>query len=560
MAYIQDSLEGMCKYVSGKAGRIAAAVAISASPFLFSSAYAQNAPMRVDNLIQSGSPAKSDDENLPDVQAGYATIPPITPSQLETILHPLPAENNYVSKLTNIVTFNRFQGKNEELMQEAKNSDCPTCAKEVEEDPNNGPGLGDNTIGRNYDITLSPQELWKDKFMSNGKTVYVSAIRSVDAYDLNLKMDLSGLNSGDSFYVIDPTLPSSMGPFKYENNETTYSGQWMPTVEGDTAVLVAVTSSNQTPNITAKEISHMFIPIGDIPYETMPKEDLEKRLPCMLDVMCSNNQAAKGITATSAGFLKITTNQGSWYCSGNLINNPNTPEKEPYLVTAHHCIKNNSEAVGTEVFWDFKRLACGGQIPDKNNLGNFPRSQGKKLLATNSSLDGTLIELKSVPGGINGRNFMGYNTSQRAVNENIYGVHFPDSTRMSYSAGKITEVNMPDYRVSNFIWSHQNFIDWNISMAEPGSSGSALLNNQNEIIGMLSAGHKIPYTCNDDWACYSSFRHFYSDNNLKKWLYDKPIEPPPCTGSECGIKMGGQGISLAGLAMLSPLMFRRRKK
>ena len=324
-----------------------------------------------------------------------------------------------------------------------------------------------------------------------GVTVYASSIVSVDAEGVKLRLDVSGLQPGEEAWVVDPVNLASFGPYA-----ATTDGEaevWAATVLGDEAVLLVKSPYEDTPGLALSAYSHIFRSF----------QDIAKELWCNVDVACETDPA----TLDASSGVAIILVQADWFCSGTLINNSLTPEFEPYLVTANHCICSQDQAENTEVVWDYRTAECGGTPPVRVSLPL--RSFGQQLLATNAPLDATLILLGEVPVGPYGRSYLGWDARLLNPGDPVKCIHHPDITHMRITRGAVRAIDDDKNGREN-----QTLVHWDVGVTEAGSSGSCLLLDNpaesNRIVGMLSQGPD--HSCvtdenNIDW--FASFHHFY---------------------------------------------------
>jgi hypothetical protein len=144
---------------------------------------------------------------------------------------------------------------------------------------------------------------------------------------------------------------------------------------------------------------------------------------CIVDSSCP---AATTSLANLASYrhalaeLTFTTVEGSFLCSGGLLNNTSS-DFSPYLLTAHHCFSDQQGASSLEAFFDFYTSSCNGNPPGRSTL---PRANGSILLATSATSDFTMVRLFGVPAS---RFFLGWNADPAALPQGtpLYRLSFP---------------------------------------------------------------------------------------------------------------------------------------
>ncbi|GMU91401.1 MAG: hypothetical protein AMXMBFR4_04590 [Candidatus Hydrogenedentota bacterium] len=417
----------------------------------------------------------------------------LDPPAVKTSAGPI-AESTLGTYLTNVeklLVFDLFQGRNGLLKSQADQSKL-------------------RIVADGFYTYATSAELFGAARADGPHFVYSASIASLDAYATRLLVDLSQLSEGEEVFVVDSTGPRAFGP--YTQSDHVEGGRWLPTTSGDNCVILARSPHDTPPNLTVIGVSHFFEPF----------EDVLKELSCNNPIACEGDSALQ-TTSTGVGMLVIP--QGQLYqalCSGSLLNNSDTPAFEPYYLTSWHCVPDAANANQVDVIWDWRASSCqNGNLPA---IVNLPRSSGKQVLRTNSNLDLTLMELNSVPSGNLGRAYLGWETRDPIVNEDIVSIHFPQGSAMKISYGTVQSINQ-----SSAGFTKQTKVHWDDGVTEGGSSGSPLLlaDSAYRVCGTLSNGpvHSCANTAgNVDW--YSSFRDFFPQ--IEGWLTGtNPPDPDP---------------------------------
>ena len=440
---------------------------------------------------------------------GNYELPMSAKDGLDTVLNPIPKATvaNYVSHVSAPHVFRAYQGKNATLKAQPSDASKPL------------------RIGANFLTDLPSDALFTDAIQDKSSTIYLGGIQSVDALGLRVRVDLSGLDDTDEVWVIDPSEPRAFGPFKQAQRAK--GGRWLSSVTGDTAVVMARTTSAHVPAVRVTGVSHFYVSL----------DDAMKVLSCNVNIACETDVILRDQVSTAVGRLTVTTGNETGMCSGSLISNPDTPENEPYFITANHCIGTVAEALSTEVIWDYRSPVCNADTPP--SLASLPRSETNALLATDETLDGTLIRLDTVPTGTLGRYYLGWSLRTPVLDEAILGLHHPYATAMRVSHGRVKAINQSVPLSATITRKKQTRVVWDEGVTEPGSSGSCLLFNDGTyaLIGMLSNG--ATHTCGADRSGnidnYASFRDFYSE--ISGFLTgDNPPDPVEDDGGGCPAK------------------------
>lgn len=378
-------------------------------------------------------------------------------------------------------------------------------------------------IGVGFTTDLDSSALFGSPLTSRDGTIrhYLAAIASIDAVALRLQVDVSALGPEDSVYVIDPLGPRAYGPYTAE--DMVADGRWLPTVEGDTAVLLVQTPSDDVPQVRLVGVSHIYQRVEDV-----------KELNCNLNAACINDPEIAEVRAAVGIMVRTTVSGDSALCSGTLINNPDTPENEPYYITANHCVPGAASAQQVDIIWDFRTVSCLVGTPPA--LSSLPRSNAIALLETNRSLDISLLELDDVPSGEYGRTYVGWDTRVPQIGENVVGIHHPDGKYMRVSYGDVTAINQPAFGSLPYI--KQTEVQWAQGVTEGGSSGSCLLfENDARLMGTLSNGPV--HSCSDisrNKDRYASFRDFFPQ--IEQYLTGGGVDGPVIQLSETSHSFG----------------------
>lgn len=339
------------------------------------------------------------------------------------------------------------------------------------------------------------------ELFSDGNYYAVGEFRVEEAEGIRLIVDLSKLSANDKLWLVIPDLFIVYGP--YPQGRDDLSETWLPSVAGQSAILVLQTKSNNLPEV--KVISFQFY--------YLPLKDMAKALPCPLPSPCVENTEYQQIT-TAVGRIDIPVSDGIILCTGTLLNVPDTPELEPYFITAHHCFEESDIRWNAiEVIWDFRISNCEDNIPPNENT--CPRTFGAENLAESLCLDGQFIKLKGeIPVGEYGRAYAGWNSGEINSGYTVYGAHHPQGTFLKSAIGNIQKPEVDscmDYLCTNMRYYTIEVL-WKEGITSQGSSGSGLFCQDfgYQLVGMLSNGPT--HNCEDrsgNYDYFASFRHFY---------------------------------------------------
>lgn len=297
----------------------------------------------------------------------------------------------------------------------------------------------------------------------------------------------------------------------FEQSGTSFSTSgsdigWSPTVNGDTLLVEPSLPAGQYPqnfSLSVPQLSHLDISPTASPRDMMTIAIGESD-SCQNDVVCRANPTA-GFTSASKAVARmvVTTSQGSFLCTGTLLNNTNTPKRNLFW-TAAHCISTQTVANSLQTYWFYDAASCNGNTASAQAT---TLTGGAFLRHANTTRDTALLELKTAPPS--GAFYAAWNSAAiGATGTSIVGIHHPSGDVKKYSLGSVTGLNTsidgrtPLYRVV-----------WNDGVTEGGSSGSALFTVASggayQLRGGLYGGYSY-CTAQSDPDYYSRFSDVYS--------------------------------------------------
>jgi len=203
---------------------------------------------------------------------------------------------------------------------------------------------------------------------------------------------------------------------------------------------------------------------------------------CNIDVACAEGDAWQDESAS----VGVYTVQGTWTCTGFMVNNTAQDER-PLFMTAHHCgIRSNNDH-SVVVYWNHENSYC--RTPGSGDSGGSgdgtldAYTMGCMHLAGNTQYDTTLVELSSDPDPSWSVSFAGW--SRASAPSNGAGIHHPECAEKRISFPDSTALDGEYWRVN-----------WGAGRTAPGSSGSPLFDADHRAIGQLCCG--TSYCWNDD--------------------------------------------------------------
>jgi lysyl endopeptidase len=204
-------------------------------------------------------------------------------------------------------------------------------------------------------------------------------------------------------------------------------------------------------------------------------------------------------------------------CTGTLVNNTRQDAK-PYILTAQHCINDQSDADRSLFIFGDEDIHCGNNV-----ISQRSGLSGAVLRSSSYKNDFSLVELyRHVPMGAHpyfaGWDISDTHTDRVSCNHHPLGNAKKTSVQSSsvLSADFFEEGQQP--RLDNSFWQVK---EWDSGFTQGGSSGAALLNGDQRIIGTLTGGRSTCELPVDDYFAKLSSAWDYSDDEtqqLKRWL------------------------------------------
>lgn len=225
---------------------------------------------------------------------------------------------------------------------------------------------------------------------------------------------------------------------------------------------------------------------------------------CNVDAVC-NSDYSSNIAKTSAKII-FTKPDGTYSCSGTILNDADSTSYIPYFYTADHCIPDQATAATVQTILFFARSQCGSGTPDSVHT----LTGGADYLWGSSNNDATLLRLAdSLPNGVG---LAGWTTD--SVVTSAIGIHHPSGDVRKISLGTRTQITDYSSNTQDGNASYHKVI-WSSGTTEPGSSGSGLFNNSRRLVGSLRGGAA---SCSNssapDW--YGRFDLSYA--SISQWI------------------------------------------
>jgi hypothetical protein len=312
-------------------------------------------------------------------------------------------------------------------------------------------------------------------------------------------------------------------------------GLWTPSVQGDTVHLeIEIPRNSSGASFVIRELLEI------IPTAQKPAAD---DVSCLIDAACITSATFANIDALkgSVAQLQYVNGASSYVCTGALIND-RAGDFIPYLLTANHCISDQSEASSLQAVWDYVRPSCLGSIPSRAAL---PHSLGSSLLSTSENTDYTLLRLNSIPAS---RWFLGWSTTAPAAGTTLYRVSHPAPSEFGFPLPQTYNTTVVETTGTTCGgWNRPNTLYSRYSQGATwgGSSGSSAVDGNGRVVGQLTgtcffagAGDCDAFTRNADGA----FSITYS--SITTWL-EGGSTTPVCTQNATTLCLSGDRFAVS---------------
>ena len=324
---------------------------------------------------------------------------------------------------------------------------------------------------------------------------------------------------------------------------------WTPSVSGSLAYLEIEVPAGSEVAFVLHEVMELVAP----QYLGKPKSN--DAPTCLIDATCvAASLFAKIASAEAAvAHLEFVVPDGNAVCTGGLLTDRGH-SGTPYLLTANHCISDQTTATSLEAYFDYRTATCNGTPPAGSSV---PRVNGAQLLATMTKSDFAFLQLSSRPSG---RVLLGWDARSSSIGSG--GVHLnrvshpvPDGTirPQQYSSTQIdigvdicNGTNGPAIR-PRFIYSTGGQ-----GGVYGGSSGSPVMLDDGSVVGQLlgscpSNGSNAHDGCDPrNSTVDGAFATTY--DSITTWIEGGgPVTPTVCTPSATTLCLSGNRFAASAV-------------
>jgi len=352
----------------------------------------------------------------------------------------------------------------------------------------------------NYTLTNSGEWSPND---DNGTSTWKLQLSFQQAKSINLNFNDFRLSAGARLFVSNENYTDVLGALTASNNKADRLFSIRP-MKGRSITLELIVPQN--------EMEQNVLSINELVYGYRSIHDKVQKVfqssgNCNINVNCQEGDNWQDVKRAVA---MVTTVSNTRFCTATLINNVRQ-DTLPYMLTAAHCVvRNNSIFI-----FGYESASCN---PNTNGtLGNSISGSTRKAITVNFGSDFELRELSSRPPASYNVYYAGWNNQNLASTKSVC-IHHPTGDVKKLSVDKDIVTNSGYYAAGVTHWQVSN---WEKGTTESGSSGSALFDVNQRIIGQLHGGDA---SCNnrvqDYFGKFSRSWDFTTDTlrQLKYWL------------------------------------------
>jgi len=346
-----------------------------------------------------------------------------------------------------------------------------------------------------FDVNLSPTNsgIWKQT--RDGYSIWQLKIRSKSAKSINLIFHNFKIPSGAKMFIYNEGKKQILGAFTGRNNKPSGKFAVLPLAGEEITIQYEIPSNIlDKNNFVIKQVNHDFTGVLKFD-ERRPLNKLAGS--CNVDINCN---AGEDWSDIKDAVCRIIVN-GTEICSGTLLNNTEENGK-PYIISASHCYDSWEYAETSVYTFNYESPYCAPLDGDPSHS-----ISGAIMKAQYDSLDFALTELTVVPPPEFHPYYSGWDR-QGNIPDSSVSIHHPqgDIKKISWDSDA---AQFSDFNSSYISNAFTKILRWDGGVTENGSSGGALFNSQQNLIGTLTGGAA---------TCSNPVRDYYSRFDMA-WDY-----------------------------------------
>ena len=332
-----------------------------------------------------------------------------------------------------------------------------------------------------------------------GGTLHTMTITSQGAYSIGVRIDDLNLHEGCELFLYNNEKTDILGALTSDNNASPFRTRQ---IQGDTInIELFVPQGVQQSDFEITSICYDYAnAFGKLSKSTQFNASCDIEI----GINCDEGQAFQDIKHATV-LLTIDEGFSSQLCTGTIVNNVNC-DQTPYILTAAHCVSDQSAAQNTVVYFNYETLTCtakreptdyysmsGATIAATSPKAAYSDQHGRTSSTQYPVMDFTLLKLKKQIPEAYQPYYAGLSISETDNLSSVAVIHHPqgDVKKISISHSKPYQDSYPeedkDVHYKNFV--HWHVPQWDVGTTEGGSSGASLLNGKKQVIGILSGGY-----------------------------------------------------------------------
>lgn len=354
--------------------------------------------------------------------------------------------------------------------------------------------------------------VWRIQLYSRGAKALIAFYR--DLY----------LPPGAQLFMYAPDGSQVIGAYTAADNPT--DGRFMTgLLYGDAAVIeylepAAVRGQGR---FRIDRIDHAYKPVAQSERGggRSPALGFGASLECHIGADCPEAEPVTDLKRSICRII-VVVEEGTGYCTGNLLNNT-AEDGKPYIYTGFHCMDGYTPIYGLWRF-DFNYRSTGCDLPV--NEPQFQSITGSTFRAGRQANDFLLLELdKPIPTNY-APYYMGWNRSETPP-DTSYMLHHPRGDVQKFSRSvEVATIQTGPIRWNNDVITPRNHhfdVDFTEGNYEIGSSGAALINTNGQMLGSLNGGNPDTIGCDFSQGWFGRLSLAWegggtADTRLKDWL------------------------------------------
>lgn len=346
--------------------------------------------------------------------------------------------------------------------------------------------LGYYHFAERRDVELTPFNSgeWRRKSKHH---IWTLDIESPGAKMINLGFTEYVLPANATLRISSVLTGEQIGPFTISDNKE-HAQLWTPNLAGDKLRLELRIPVEQIPKLSLKlsAIHHGFREV----------ESRSSSGSCNIDVACGLPDLFPIVDRYRDQIRSVANIQinGSFLCSGFLVNNGNNDFK-PYFITAAHCRITEANSKSVVFYWNYENSTCrpvdsaiSGESGD-GQLNQF--TTGCTIISSavdgnidEASVDFTLLLLDEAVDPDFNPYYAGWDI-RPLLPDSSFVIHHPNGEEKRISF----DFDEPEFRIFGTDSVFIRVLNWELGTTEGGSSGGPYFNSDGLVIGYVSGGN-----------------------------------------------------------------------